>query len=111
MSDPRCSRKPWCEKRDKHVGACYPFHNPVVTMEHRETKRVEVAPEDVPAFEAGGWAEVIPFTPREPSYDGKVCAACGEAWFEVRAIVLSKDGSPTGYAGVPKCVACGREAS
>lgn len=48
----------------------------------------------------------------EPKYEGLRCG-CGQAWFELRpdgAVCLGKDGSVTGYAGVPHCLSCGTAA-
>lgn len=43
----------------------------------------------------------------EPAYDGAVCP-CGEAWFDVDGVCISKEGEIVGYAGQPRCRACGK---
>lgn len=39
-------------------------------------------------------------------YDGAVCP-CGEAWFNLGPVCLTKAGEVTGYAGRPHCASCG----
>jgi hypothetical protein len=48
--------------------------------------------------------------PPEPAYDGAHCS-CGEAWFEVDGVCITKDGEVTGYAGKPRCKSCGKSYS
>lgn len=42
----------------------------------------------------------------QSSYDGASCV-CGEGWFSLRAVCMTKEGKVTGYAGQPRCVSCG----
>ena len=44
--------------------------------------------------------------PTEGSYDGAACP-CGEAWFTVGPVCMTRDGEVTGYAGRPLCASCG----
>lgn len=48
--------------------------------------------------------------PSPTGYDGRLCP-CGSAWFTVRAVCLTKEGTVTGYAGMPVCLECGQEES
>lgn len=63
-------------------------------------------------------SNVVELGARRPasSSDPLVCA-CGSHWFDLRldedapgAVTLSVGGSVTGYAGVPVCRECGRNA-
>jgi hypothetical protein len=57
---------------------------------------------------------------RPPEFEGTppVICPCGSWWFELKcdhprvpahgAITLARNGSITGYAGIPHCVACGK---
>lgn len=40
-------------------------------------------------------------------YDGAVCP-CGEAWFTVGPVCMTRSGEVTGYAGPPHCASCGQ---
>lgn len=40
-------------------------------------------------------------------YDGAVCS-CGEAWFTVGPVCMTREGEVTGYTGRPHCASCGK---
>lgn len=86
--------------RDKLTGEVYPQPNRLiaervaemhgssevvatetVTMEYREVKRMQVAPEDIPAFEAGGWR----VAEDDPYEYGWAADATARVWRDTKA--------------------------
>lgn len=48
-------------------------------------------------------------TPIRPAPSNLSCPKCGSEWFKVRAVVLSTEMNPVGYAAPVECLECGHE--